>query len=114
MLRTIDAIPERFRLEGAPIQVFEVAGQMIFPCYAPHGGGIYSAAAIYPILRGRGESAPKFDGAFPTEDGATLDLGEGWILMCVRVPFGSSPADVRGKLEAGEKKLRAMKAPDAD
>lgn len=105
MLRIVDAIPVRFRLEGAQIQVFEIAGQMIFPCYALHGGGIHSAAAIYPILHGNGEKAPTFDGAFPTEDGAMLELGEGWVVMCVRVPFGAVPSDVRGKLEAAEAKL---------
>lgn len=95
---------------GRDVQLFSMLGQCLFPLYSGEGS-LRSVAAMYPILRGRGEKAPKYEDKFPTKDGELLDLGDGWLLMCVTVGIHDNFASTRMKLDAAEEKLRAMKVP---
>lgn len=101
---------EHHAREGREVQLYEVHGQTLFPMLDPATGGLRACAAVFPILRGEGASAPKFEGAFPTEDGATLDLGRGWIVMCVVFGYEQTLMGKITKYERAEDKLRAMKS----
>ena len=99
---------EEFAEEGRDVQLFGMFGQTIFPMYSVDGS-LSSSAAVFPILRGSGDHAPKFEGSFPTEDGATRDLGNGWIVMCVHFPMRLTPHENIEKLQVAEEKLRRMR-----
>lgn len=103
-----DFLEEHAR-EGRDVQLFAPAGQSIFPLYNVTTGGLMSDVAVFPILRGKGEKAPKFESSFPMEDGETRDLGDGWIVMCVRFSYDQTLMGKMTKLERAEDKLRAMK-----
>ncbi len=95
--------------EGRDVQLYSVQGQTLFPLWGA-SGALRTDAAVFPILRGAGERAQPFNGSFPTNDGETLDLGNGWIAMCVIFPFHHSPHEWIAKLQTAEEKLRAMKS----
>lgn len=102
-----DFLEEHAR-EGRDVQLYSVWGQSVFPVFHATGG-LMARATVYPILRGEGERAPKFEGPFPIEDGQTLDLGRGWIVMCVVFHYDQTLMGKMTKLERAEDKLRAMK-----
>lgn len=104
-----DFLAEHSR-EGRDVQLYEAAGQVTFVMFDPPTGGIRSSVAVFPILRGEGERAPKFEGSFPTEDGEIADLGRGWIVMCVLFHDDQTLMGKMTKLERAEDKLRAMKS----
>lgn len=105
----LDLINEYAR-EGRDVQLYGVNGQYVFPRYS-ESGSLRSVSSIFPILRGSGARAPKFDGDFPTIDGTTIDLGDGWVVMCIDIAMHDGLQTIRAKLAAGEAKLRAMKVP---
>lgn len=101
---------EQHSQEGRDVQLYNVHGQTLFPVFNAVTGGLMAIAAVYPILRGEGDRCPKFEGSFPTEDGATRDLGNGWIAMCVLFSYDQTLMGKMTKLERAEDKLRALKS----
>ena len=102
------ALLDEYGKEGRDVRLRDVFGQTMFSIYTP-SGALRTDCAIYPLLRGKGDHPPKYEGTFPLTDGEILELGEGWAVMCVTFDFGDTAATLRGKLEAADKKLRALK-----
>ncbi len=100
---------EEHAAEGRDVQLFDVNGQKLFPMYAL-SGSLSTDIAAYPILRGSGPRAPAFSGSFPRTDGETIDIGNGWIAMCVIFPYHQTAQEWIAKLQVAEDKLRAMKS----
>lgn len=94
---------------GRDVQLFDVYGQTMFPMCTPDGA-LRTDCAVYPILHGEGERVIEFKGSLPTKDGETLDLGNGWIVMCVLFHYDQTLMGKMTKLERAEDKLRAMKS----
>ena len=91
--------------EGRDVQLYDVNGQTLFPLWNS-SGGLLTDAAVYPILRGKGDRCPAFTGQFPMEDGETLELGNGWVAMCVRLGYHLTALGKIAKIQAAETKLR--------
>jgi hypothetical protein len=99
---------DEFSEEGRDVELYGRYGQTIFPLYSADGS-LFASMAVFPILRGS-EPVPKFAGSFPTEDGATRELGNGWIVMCVHFPHFLEPHQKIAKLQEAEAKLLQMKS----
>jgi hypothetical protein len=100
---------EEHAREGRDVQLYAINGQTVFPQFSL-SSALRTDIAVFPILRGIGERAPKFEGSFPTKDGETVDIGNGWIVMCVLFRYDDTAAEWIKKLESGEEELRKMKS----
>lgn len=99
---------ERYAEEERDVQLYDVFGHVLFPVWTPLG--LSTDVAVFPLIRGTGEKAPFYTGAFPVRDGETIDIGSGWIAMCVILRYGDTVGEKIAKLELAENKLRAMRS----
>lgn len=96
---------EKWSEEGRDVQLFNLHGMSIFPIYDAVGC-LRAYSAVFPIKRGAGDRCPPYEGSFPCEDGAIIELGRGWRVMCVTVNPFMPIAAIETKLEAAAKRLK--------
>lgn len=106
-----DLVLEKYAEEGRDPQLFSYHGYSIFPVYSVATGGLYAFACVFLISRGEGERAPAYEGTFPTEHHATVELGSGWRVIAMQVRHGATALELEEILANGEKILRAYKSP---
>jgi hypothetical protein len=90
------------------VHLYDVNGQTLFPLFRA-GGSLTTHVACYLILRGTTERVPIYDGDFPSADREIVEIGNGWMLMCVVFQYHLTAQEKVAKLKEAEKKLLTMK-----
>jgi hypothetical protein len=101
----LDCVFDKFGWEGRDPQLFCMGGTWLFPLIGVTGG-IKTDQICFLIGRGEGDRAPRFEGDFPFMNHHIYEIGRGWRVIAVRIPYGTDANGLEKLLQEAEDILR--------